>query len=65
MHCVRDESPGEDASRLRKAALPRRMAAFANLVISILRLAGRKNIRRAGKRLARQADRVALQFAHS
>ena len=65
MHSVRDESLSENASRLHKGALPRPMTAFANLVISILRLGGRKNIRRARKRLARQADRVALQFAHS
>lgn len=47
MHYVRDVALGEDACRVRKGALPRVLAAFANLAISILRLLGRTNLRRS------------------
>ncbi len=36
VHWVRDVALSEDASRLRKGALPRGWAAFANVAISIL-----------------------------
>ncbi len=44
LHCVRDTALREDASRLHKRALPRVMAAFANLVLSILRTLSEENI---------------------
>ena len=44
VHYMRDVALDEDRSRCRKDALPRGLAAFANLSISILRLAGVKNI---------------------
>ena len=47
VHYVRDMALGEDACRVRKGALPRILAAFANLAISILRVLGRTNLRRA------------------
>ncbi len=46
VHRVRDGALREDASRLRKGALPRVMAAFANLALSILRKLGVENIQR-------------------
>ncbi len=46
IHWVRDVALREDHSRLRKGALPRLFAAFANLAISILRLLKTKSIRR-------------------
>ena len=47
VHYVRDTALREDACRVRKGSLPRVMAAFANLTISVLRLLGKRNIRRA------------------
>ena len=44
IHWVRDAVLNEDASRVRKRALPRVMAALSNLAISILRLLGANNI---------------------
>lgn len=41
---MRDVALGEDESRCRKGALPCVLVAFANLAISILRLAGVQNI---------------------
>ena len=46
VHYVPDVALGEDASRIRKGALPRLMATFANLAISILRLLETDNIQR-------------------
>ena len=46
VHWVRDVAMGEDRSRVRKGSLPRLLAAFANLAISILPLLGTKNIQR-------------------
>ena len=46
IHYVRDVALREDACRVRKGALPRVIAAFANLAISILRLLRVKNIKR-------------------
>lgn len=43
-HWVRDVTYGEDASRVRTGNAPRVMAAFRNLAISLLRLAGTTNI---------------------
>ena len=47
VHYVRDTALGEDACRVRKGSLPRVMAAFANLAISVLRLLGKQNLARA------------------
>ena len=51
IHYVRDAALREDACRVRSSALPRLMAAFANLAISILRLLQVRNIKRAMKQL--------------
>ena len=42
---------GEDASQLRTGTAPRALAAFRNLAISALRLAGRANIAHARRDL--------------
>ena len=47
MHYVCDTALREDACRVRKGSLPRVMAAFANLDISVLRLLGKQNPARA------------------
>ena len=47
VHYVRDVALREDACRVRKGSLPRVMAAFANLAISVLRLLGQRNLKRA------------------
>ena len=47
VHYVRDAALREDACRVRKGSLPRVMAAFANLAISVLRLLGQRNLKRA------------------
>ena len=47
VHYVRDTALREDACRVRKGSLPRVMAAFANLAISVLRLLGKRNLKRA------------------
>ena len=46
IHSVRDVALREDECRVRSSALPRVMAAFANLAISILRLLQVRNIKR-------------------
>ena len=46
IHWVRDVVLREDRSRIRKGSLPRLLAAFANLAISILRLLKTTNIKR-------------------
>ena len=46
VHYVRDVALREDRSRIRKGSLPRLLAAFANLAISILRLLKTTNIKR-------------------
>ena len=47
MHDGRDTALGEDVCRVRKGALPRVLAAFANLAISVLRPQGKTNLARA------------------
>ena len=56
MHWVRDVALREDASRLRKGALPRLWAACANLVISILRLLRVPGIKRTMNQLHLRPD---------
>ena len=56
VHWVRDVALREDASRLRKGALPRVWAAFANLAISILRLLRTVGIQRRMSQLGFRPD---------
>ena len=51
VHWVRDVALGEDHSRIRKGSLPRLLAVFANLAISILRLLRTTNIKRRMRQL--------------
>ena len=46
-HCVRDAAFDEDRSQIRSRSGPRMMATLRSLAISILRLAGIKNIAKA------------------
>ena len=52
LHWVRDETFGEDASRIRSGAAPQVMAALRNTVIGILRLARADNLAAALRLLA-------------
>ena len=64
LHRVKDHHGGEDKLRYRKGALPRVMAAFYNVAITILRMLGQKNIARAMNNLVLRADQtVALLVA--
>ena len=56
VHWVRDVALREDASRLRKGALPRLWAAVANVVISILRLLKTNGIKRRMNQLHLRPD---------
>ncbi len=56
VHWVRDVALREDASRLRKGALPRVWAAFANMAISILRLLKIEGIKRRMNQLHLSPD---------
>lgn len=58
-HSVRDVTPGEDASRIRKGSGPQVMAAIRNAAIGFLRATGATNIAEA---LRRNASRVADLF---
>jgi hypothetical protein len=51
LHWVRDVTFHEDAAQLRTGTAPRALAAFRNLGISALRLAGRANIAHARRDL--------------
>ena len=51
-----DAALGEDRCRARKGALPRIMAAFANLAITLLRMPAKKNIRRAMRNFRYRPD---------
>ncbi len=53
---VRDVALREDASRLRKGALPRVWAAFANMAISILRLLKIEGVKRRMNQLHLSPD---------
>lgn len=44
VHCVRDVSMNEDSCRIRKGSGPRIMAILRNIVLNILRSAGKTNI---------------------
>jgi predicted transposase YbfD/YdcC len=58
LHWVRDVTYGEDASRARTGHTPRTMAAWRNLAISTLRLAGETNIAIALRHNARHPEHV-------
>lgn len=55
-HYVRDVTFGEDDSTISTGELPRIMATLRNLVISMLRLAGKTNIAKALRRNARRPE---------
>lgn len=55
LHWVRDVTFDEDRSQVRTGSGPRMMATLRNLVISILRLRGVKNIARAVRQIAWKA----------
>ena len=57
LHHVRDMTYDEDRSQVRKGNRPQAMAGLRNLAISLLRLAGAKNIAAATRHLGRQATR--------
>jgi predicted transposase YbfD/YdcC len=59
LHWVRDVTFGEDGSQLRTGTAPRALAAFRNLAISALRLAGRANIAHARRDLHDHNDAFA------
>ena len=59
LHWVRDVTFGEDASQLRTGTAPRALAAFRNLAISALRLAGRADIAHARRDLHDHNDAFA------
>lgn len=47
VHDVRDTALKEDACRVRKGSLPRVMAVFADLAVSVLRLLAKQSVKRA------------------
>ncbi len=59
---VRDGVLREDACRARKSTLPRALAAFNNLAITILRMLGKTNIAAALEKLS-YSPRAALAIA--
>jgi predicted transposase YbfD/YdcC len=59
LHWVRDVTFHEDAAQLRTGTAPRALAAFRNLAISALRLAGRANIAHARRDLHGHSDAFA------
>ena len=60
IHYVRGVALGEDACRVRSNALPRVMAACANLAISMLRLLQVKNIKRTMNQLLYQGGATSV-----
>ena len=60
LHWVRDVTFGEDSSQIRTGTAPRALAAFRNLAISALRLAGRANIAHARRDLHDHNDAFAV-----
>lgn len=59
LHWTRDVTFGEDDSQLRTGTAPRNLAAFRNLALNTLRLAGRANIAHARRDLHDRADAFA------
>jgi hypothetical protein len=58
LHWVRDVTLGEDLHQARTGNGPRVMATLRNLVISLLRFAGRSNIARALRQHARHPEQA-------
>jgi hypothetical protein len=61
LHWVRDVTFDEDRSQVRRKSAPRLMATLRNLAISILRLAGHRNIAQALREFAAKPHRT-LRF---
>lgn len=65
LHWVRDVTFDEDRSQIRTGAAPQVMAALRNLVISLLRMAGKTNIAAALRRnAAHREEALALVGIH-
>jgi predicted transposase YbfD/YdcC len=58
VHWVRDVTFDEDRSQVRKNSGPQVTATLRNLSISLLRMAGAKNIASATRRLGRRSDKA-------
>ena len=58
LHYVRDVTLGEDASRIRTGVAPQAMAAIRNLVITVLRVAGRTNLASGLRHFGWQPDQA-------
>lgn len=56
LHWVRDVTYDEDRSQIRKGNGPRVMASLRNIAISVLRLAGAKNIAKANRWCGRNVE---------
>jgi hypothetical protein len=59
VHYVRDVTYDEDRSQVRRGNRPQAMASLRNVAISLLRLAGSKNIAASNRELARKPHAVA------
>lgn len=57
-HYVRDVTLGEDACTIHKGHAPQNLAALRNVVISLLRLEGQRNIASALRACSRQTQRL-------
>lgn len=58
LHWVRDVTFDEDRSQVRRKNGPQVMATLRNLAISVLRMAGAKNIAAATRHLGRRTDKA-------
>jgi len=58
VHWVRDVTFDEDRSQVRKGSGPQVMASLRNLSISLLRMAGARNIASAMRHLGRRSDKA-------
>ena len=58
VHWVRDAVLREDACRVRKGALPRVLAALTNMTLTILRLAGVRDLKRTMRSFYRKGSRA-------
>jgi predicted transposase YbfD/YdcC len=56
LHYVRDMTYDEDRSQVRTASRPQAMATIRNLAISILRIAGARNLAKKTRRLNRKSE---------
>jgi predicted transposase YbfD/YdcC len=57
-HYVRDVTFDEDRSQIRTGSAPQIMATMRNTAISLLRLAGWKNIKQATEKISRRLDEL-------